>query len=93
MVPACFESPTNQNRCIAWHQTPLSAPLQPNEVPTKPWEVVSVDLIGELPESQGLNAICVFVDRFSKQIHLAPVTTELTSAGMAKLYRDHIVSD
>ena len=49
-----------------------------------------MDLIGELPESQGYNAICVFVDRFSKQIHLVPTTTNLNAEGMAKLYRDHI---
>lgn len=72
------------------HRTPLAAPLNPNAVPKAPWEVVSVDLIGELPESQGYNAICVFVDRFSKQIHLAPVSTTITSPGMAKLYRDQI---
>ena len=72
------------------HRAKLNAPLHPNEVPAAPWEIVSSDLIGELPESQGHNAICVFVDRFSKQIHLVPTSTDLSSEGMAKLYRDHI---
>ena len=51
---------------------------------------MSVDLIGELPESNGYNAICVFVDRFSKQIHVIPTHTTLTAEGMAKLYRDNV---
>ena len=41
-------------------------PLQPNPVPTGPWEVISIDLITQLPESDGYNAICVVVDRFTK---------------------------
>ena len=49
-----------------------------------------VDLIGELPASSGFNAICVFVDRFSKQIHMIPTTTKLTAEGMARLYCDHV---
>ena len=31
-------------------------PLQPNEIPQNPWEIISVDIIGPLPESQGKNA-------------------------------------
>ena len=72
------------------HRNKPNAPLQPHDAPSKPWEVVSVDLIGELPESAGYNAICVFVDRFSKQIHAVPTNTSLTATGTAQLYRDHI---
>lgn len=72
------------------HRAKPNAPLNPNEVPSSPWEIVSVDIIGELPESQGHNAICVTVDRFSKMIHLTPIDTSLTAEGMAKIYRDQI---
>ena len=37
-------------------------PLQPNEIPQAPWEIISVDIIGPLPESQGKNAILTVVD-------------------------------
>jgi RNase H-like domain found in reverse transcriptase/Reverse transcriptase (RNA-dependent DNA polymerase)/Integrase zinc binding domain len=62
------------------------APLNPNEVPSGPWEHISVDLIGKLPESQGFNAILVIVDRFSKMIIVIPTNMELTAVGMARIY-------
>ena len=65
-------------------------PLNPHNIPEGPWQTISVDLIGELPESSGYNAICVIVDKFSKQIHAIPTTTKITAQGMARLYRDHV---
>src|SRR5215469_4224203 len=69
---------------------PKSALLQPNAIPTRPWEEISTDIIGPLPESKGFDTISLTVDQFSKMIHLIPVTTSVTSKGMARLYRDHI---
>lgn len=37
-------------------------PLQPNEVLQAPWEIILVDIIRPLPESQGKNTILVVVD-------------------------------
>jgi hypothetical protein len=78
-------------RTKAHHQKPNN-PLYPNEIPSAPWEHISVDLIGELPESQGFNAILVIVDRFSKMIIVIPTNMELTAIGMAKIYRDRVWS-
>ena len=64
--------------------------LNPNTVPDVPWEIISVDLIGPLPKSKGKNAIMVIVDHFSKMIRLFPISTEITSQGMAKIFRDEI---
>ncbi|KAL5498856.1 hypothetical protein ACEPAH_1374 [Sanghuangporus vaninii] len=64
--------------------------LHLNEVLEAPWQIVTVDLIGELPESNGFNAICIVVDRFSKQIHAIPTMTKLTAEGMARIYRDQV---
>src|SRR5258705_7015998 len=36
--------------------------LTPNRIPTRRWEVISVDTIGELLESKGYNTILVVVD-------------------------------
>ena len=65
-------------------------PLQPNEIPQNPWEIISVDIIGPLPESQGKNAILTVVDRFSKMIRLFPISTEITARGVATIFQDHI---
>ncbi|KAL5522057.1 hypothetical protein ACEPAF_1913 [Sanghuangporus sanghuang] len=64
--------------------------LHPNEVPEAPWQIVMVDLIGELPELNGFNAICIVVDHFSKQIHAIPMMTKLIAEGMARIYRDYV---
>jgi hypothetical protein len=59
-------------------------------VPGGPWEDISADLIGPLPESKGHNAILAIIDRFSKMIRLIPTTTEITALRLAELYRDNI---
>ena len=65
-------------------------PLQPNKIPQAPWEIISIDIISPLPESQGKNAILVIVDQFSKMIHLFPVSTNITAKGVASIFQDHI---
>jgi hypothetical protein len=67
-----------------------SGPLVPNRIPDYPWQDVTTDLIVELPESHGYNAIFVSVDRYSKQLEMAPTTNEVDSLGMARLYRDNV---
>src|SRR5260370_18501062 len=52
--------------------------LMPNKVPTCHWQVVSVNLITELPISRGYDMIMVVVDRLSKQKHPAPTTIRLS---------------
>ena len=64
--------------------------LNPNTVPDAPWKIILVDLIGPLPESKGKNAIMVIVNQFSKMIRLFPVSTKITSQGVAKIFRDEI---
>ena len=72
---------------------PRAAPLHPNEIPKEPWEVVSVDLIGPLPESKGNDMILVIVDRFTKKSYFLPTTSSITSQGVAVLFRDNVFRD
>ena len=64
--------------------------LMPNPVPSKCWQIVSVDMIGELPDSRGFNAILVVVDRLSKCIHVVPTVTSLDSTGVACLFLENV---
>src|SRR5258705_9678583 len=47
-------------------------------------------MIRELPDSKGYNAALMVVDHLSKQIHTIPTVTSLDSAGVARLFLEHI---
>ena len=52
----------------------LQAPLQPLPVPAECWESVSMDFVfGSPTDSHKNTGILVFVDRFSKMVHLGAV--------------------
>ena len=78
------------NKCqktnLKWKTTILHS----HSVPENPWETISIDIIGPLPESSGKNTILTIVDVFSTMIHLFPVSTKITALGVAKIYHDHI---
>ena len=65
-------------------------PLVPNKVPNRPWEIISTDLITQLPESNGYNAICVIVDRLTKRAHFIPIDNWFSSKDMAQLLYDKV---
>jgi len=68
-----------------------AAPLVPHAVPEQNWQVITEDLIGPLPESQGHNAIYVVVDKKSKMIKIQVTDVELTGMGTAWILRDRVV--
>jgi len=64
--------------------------LHPLEIPEGPWQDISINMIGPLPRSNEMDAILVIVDRFTKMIRLKVMTTNLSSEGVTKIYRDEI---
>jgi len=50
------------------------------------WEEIAMDFVGELPKSDGYNAILVITDRFTKMQHYIPAKTSWTSEDMANAY-------
>ena len=69
------------------------APLSPNAIPTRPWQIVTVDLLGPLPMSHGFDMILVFTDRLTKAVKFQAANGEINSLGFAKHYRDRVFRD
>uniref|UniRef100_A0AAV1U0V7 Integrase zinc-binding domain-containing protein n=1 Tax=Peronospora matthiolae TaxID=2874970 RepID=A0AAV1U0V7_9STRA len=69
----------------------LRAPLQPLPVPAECWESISMDFVFGLPkDARGNTGILVFLDRFSKMVHLVAVPETITASGCACVFIDTI---
>ena len=65
--------------------------LQPLPIPHRPWEVITIDLMGPLPLSDDYhNAVWAVTCKFSKQVHLIATSTSVTSEKTARLLIDHV---
>jgi len=84
-IQGCFKCQQNKVQ----HQSKAEE-LHPLEILEGPWQDISIDIIGPLPKSNGMDAIVVIVDRFTKIIRLKATTINISSEGIAKIYRDEI---
>jgi len=78
-------------RMKSTHHAPYGV-LRLLSVPERPWEHISVDFVTGLPRSKGFDAICVVVDRLTKQRHLIPCMTTITAEGLVDLFYGRIFS-
>ena len=76
--------------CTKTFPAPPIGKLMLNHIQDHHWQVISVDLITELPRSHGHDAIMVVVDCLSKHTHIILTTLDVTASGIAWLFRDHI---
>ena len=60
--------------------------LQTMPIPSRPWDLVSMDFIIKLPPSHGHTIIMVVVDYFTKQAHFIPSKPPLIAYQVAKLF-------
>uniref|UniRef100_H3H5W9 Integrase catalytic domain-containing protein n=1 Tax=Phytophthora ramorum TaxID=164328 RepID=H3H5W9_PHYRM len=67
------------------------APLRPLPIATEAWRSVSMDFIfGLPPDDDGRTGVLVFVDRFSKMVHLILVSDTITAAESAVHFVDTV---
>lgn len=86
-VKSCYKCQSNKPN----NRYPLGL-LQSIPVPEKAWEQVSMDLITQLPKTkEGYDAIVVFVDKFTKMVHIAPTTTTVTAPQLARIFFREVV--
>ena len=79
-VTGCDASQRNKPAC---HPRTI---LQPHEVPNGPWQMIGVDLVTGLPPIEGYDAIAVYIDHYSKQVHVIPTHSEVDVEGIADIH-------
>ena len=79
-----------QNKTLTHRSSP--PPYKINVPPTaQPFEIVAMDLITQLPNSHGHDAILTIVDHGCTRAALfLPCTTNITGEGIARLYLDNV---
>src|SRR5436190_438213 len=65
--------------------------LLPLRIPSGPWKGLSCDYIVDLPLSNGFDALLVFIDRFTKMVHLIPCNKTADAPLFARMFLDHII--
>ena len=65
----------------------------PIELPSRPWEGLTMDFITDLPNStaSGYTEIAVIVDRFTKYATYLPCRKDIDSPELARLFFEHII--
>jgi hypothetical protein len=65
--------------------------LKPLQLPTKPWDSISIDFISGLPEVEGSNALWVIVDLVTKMAYFVTCKDTMGLKDSAKGFIAHIV--
>jgi hypothetical protein len=62
------------------------APTEPLDIPDGPWQVVGVDLVTGLPESNGYDTICTIINHYTHIVHAVPCKSTIGTEGVAEIY-------
>ncbi|KAG2847066.1 hypothetical protein PC113_g17850 [Phytophthora cactorum] len=78
-------------RDFYWNHQYKWAPLLSLPTPSECWQSISMDFVFGLPaDSKRRTGVVVFVDRFSKMVHLDAVPAEVTAVQTARLFVDMV---
>ena len=83
-MQGCFRCYQNKVQ----HQKKLGK-LHPLAILQGPWQEISINIIGPLPRSNGMDTIVVIVDWFTKIIQLKVTTMNISLKGIAKIYKNN----
>ncbi|KAG2966879.1 hypothetical protein PC118_g18908 [Phytophthora cactorum] len=85
-VRTCLRGVSTREACCVFAG---SASILPK--PSECWQSISMDFVfGLPPDSKRRTGVVVFVDRFSKMVHLAAVPAEVTAVQTARLFVDMV---
>ena len=84
-VQECFKCQQNK---IQYQKR--AGELHSLDISQGPWQEISIDIIGPLLKSNGMDAIVVVVDQFTKIVYLKATTMNISSEEIAKIYQDKI---
>jgi hypothetical protein len=65
--------------------------LKPLQLPTRPWDSISMDFITGLPEAEGSNTLWVIIDRLTKMAHFVICKDTMGLKDLAEGFIAHIV--
>ncbi|MBW0514825.1 hypothetical protein O181_054540 [Austropuccinia psidii MF-1] len=66
--------------------------LKPLQIPSGPWNSLSMDFITEFPLENNFDSILVVVDRFSKMAICIPAYRTITALELAQIFISHVFS-
>ena len=69
---------------------PYPGLLQQVPIPSQTWEVITMDFVEGLPQSQRFNCILVIIDKFTKYAHFLSLSHPFTTLEVAKLYLSQV---
>ena len=61
-----------------------------NKVPNRSWEIISIDLITQLPELNSYNTICVIVNRLTKRAYFISINNWFLFKDIVQLLYDKV---
>ncbi|QRW22407.1 Retrotransposable element Tf2 protein [Rhizoctonia solani] len=73
-----------------WKPKYASIPPQPLELPSRPWQHMSYNMIVDLPKDRNNDSILVIVDSFTKYVILVECSKKLKAPELADLFLRHI---
>ncbi|KAF8698606.1 hypothetical protein RHS03_07507, partial [Rhizoctonia solani] len=73
-----------------WKPKYAPIPPQPLELPSRPWQHVSYNMIVDLPKDRNSDSILVIVDSFTKYVILVECSKKLKAPELADLFLRHV---